>query len=180
MLYGFAMTAIGPWIPYLSNRTNHLITDYTFLFLARSLGFFCGSFLLKSLQKKFTFHSILMLSSILLCIFMLIFTFTYNFIVEAILMLIISTFISIINITINVCVTQTQKYGDGQFWLHILHVMYGIGGLLSPFLIYLVGLYSYLIIGICMAIVAPLYYVLPSPQIKLNYCLELYANLECM
>lgn len=79
-------------------------------------------------------------------------------------MFFLSTFISIINIMVNVCVVETQRTGDVNFWMHILHGSYGIGGLISPIIIYVFELNSYMIIGTLMLALVPFYLSLNTPE----------------
>ena len=65
---------------------------------------------------------------------------------------------------VNVCVAETQRGGNVNFWMHVLHGSYGIGGLLSPILIYTFQLNSYLVIGVLMLLMVPFYYKLNSPE----------------
>ena len=79
-------------------------------------------------------------------------------------MFFISTFISIINILVNVCVAETQMTGDVNFWMHILHGSYGIGGFISPIIIYAFKLNSYMVIGTLMLALVPFYLKLQTPE----------------
>lgn len=79
-------------------------------------------------------------------------------------MFFLSTFISIINILVNVCVAETQRTGDVNFWMHILHGSYGIGGLISPIIIYAFKLNSYMVIGTLILALVPFYFKLQTPE----------------
>ena len=96
---------------------------------------------------------------------MVLFSYVLNFLIQGFCLFLVATFISIINIMINICVTETQRGGNPNFWLHVLHGSYGIGGLLSPFIIYTFELNSYLIIGILLLVTAPFYFKLSSPEL---------------
>lgn len=122
-----------------------------------------GSLLLRKYEQKMIFHSIMIRCSISLFVLMLLFAITYDFLLQGILMVFIGTFMSIMNIVVNVCVAETQKNGDSHFWIMILHGMYGVGGLLGPFVIYLLGIHSYALFGTMLLILAPVYYRLKSP-----------------
>lgn len=101
---------------------------------------------------------------------MVLFTFMLDFMVQGVIMFFMATFISIINIMVNVCVAETQRTGNVNFWMHMLHGSYGIGGLISPLVIYVFELKSYLFIGILMVLMAPFYWKLQSPeQANKNY-----------
>jgi len=163
MLYAAAMAGVGPFIPYLADKSDRKETDYSYLFFCRSLGFFAGSLLLKSIQQRIKFHLILMGASVLVFVSMCLFTYFMSFILQGVIMFFISTFISIINIMVNVCVAETQRTGDVNFWMHILHGSYGIGGLISPIIIYVFQLNSYMVIGTLILALVPFYSKLETP-----------------
>lgn len=64
---------------------------------------------------------------------------------------------------VNVCVAETQRTGDVNFWMHILHGSYGIGGLISPIIIYVFQLNSYMVIGTLILALVPFYSKLKTP-----------------
>lgn len=53
------MIALGPLIPYLSERQNKVETEYSVYFLARALGFVTGALSIKITQKYFSYHTLL-------------------------------------------------------------------------------------------------------------------------
>jgi hypothetical protein len=94
---------------------------------------------------------------------MALFTFVMDVITQGFIMFFVATFISMINIMVNVCVAETQKGGNVNFWMHVLHATYGIGGLIGPVIIYIFELNSYLIVGILIVVMVPFYFKLESP-----------------
>lgn len=64
--YGMLITGLGPLIPYFTERTGIIETDYTFLFSCRSFGMLLGAILQKVIQHhtKLTHHFLLTLASI--------------------------------------------------------------------------------------------------------------------
>lgn len=91
------------------------------------------------------------------------FTYLTDFILQSIFMGLIALLVSMINILVNVCVVETQKNGDVHFWMLILHGTYGLGGLLGPILIAVFEIDSFLIVGVLLGLLAPIYYRLKSP-----------------
>lgn len=59
--YGMLVTGLGPLIPYFTERTGIIETDYTFLFSCRSFGMLLGAVMQKVLQHntKITHHFML-------------------------------------------------------------------------------------------------------------------------
>ena len=66
--YGMLYTGLGPLIPYFTERTGIIETDYTFLFSCRSFGMLLGAILQKVVQHhtKITHHFMLSAASALL------------------------------------------------------------------------------------------------------------------
>lgn len=59
--YGMLYTGLGPLIPYFTERTGIIETDYTFLFSCRSFGMLLGAILQKVVvhHTKITHHFLL-------------------------------------------------------------------------------------------------------------------------
>jgi hypothetical protein len=70
LTYGILINGLGPLIPYFSDRSGIIETEYSFLFSCRSFGMLGGAMILKFLQKHsaISHHAILMWSSILIAI----------------------------------------------------------------------------------------------------------------
>ena len=64
--YGMLVTGLGPLIPYFTERTGIIETDYTFLFSCRSLGMLLGAILQKIIthHTKLTHHFLLSIASV--------------------------------------------------------------------------------------------------------------------
>lgn len=70
----------------------------------------------------------------------------------------------IINVTCNVCTMKLYR-GEGQdFWIQLLHTVFGIGGLVGPFLVAIFGSSSYFILGIILAFCSVFYLFLQNPD----------------
>lgn len=54
--------------------------------------------------------------------------------------------------------------GNQDFWIQILHTIFGVGGLVGPFLVAIFGSKSYFILGITLAIVSFFYFFLQPPD----------------
>ena len=67
-MYGLLINGLGPLIPYFSDKSGIIETEYSFLFSCRSFGMLGGAMILKLMQKNFNIshHGILIVSSILI------------------------------------------------------------------------------------------------------------------
>ncbi len=54
--------------------------------------------------------------------------------------------------------------GQPDFWIQILHTVFGIGGLVGPFLVALFGSRSYFILGVVLAVSSFFYLFLTPPE----------------
>ena len=69
LTYGLLINGLGPLIPYFSDRSNIVETEYSFLFSCRSFGMLGGAMILKFLQQhNISHHGIIMGSSVLIAI----------------------------------------------------------------------------------------------------------------
>lgn len=69
-----------------------------------------------------------------------------------------------IEITVNLCVLETQRNENIDFWMLICHGQFSIGGLIGPILVYFFEIYSFAVMGLMILIVAPAYYFLKTPE----------------
>ena len=59
--------------------------------------------------------------------------------------------------------------GDGQdFWIQLLHTIFGLGGLIGPFLVAIFGAKSYFYLGIALALCSVVYLILDSPEQRVH------------
>jgi len=54
--------------------------------------------------------------------------------------------------------------GEQGFYIQLLHTIFGIGGLLGPFVVAMFGNQSYFVLGIILAIVSISFFFLSSPD----------------
>jgi hypothetical protein len=76
------------------------------------------------------------MSSIVLVFLLGIFSFVENMSFQGGILFFISLFCCLLEVMVNVCVLETQKNGNIEFWMLICHGVFGIGGLIGPILVY--------------------------------------------
>ena len=175
ILLGVIITALGPLFPYLAAVEDHIETDYSFLFLCRAAGYISGSLLIKALQKHFTLHR-LAAASVFLNVFALPLTHTSSLALKGVFVFVFSIGNSWTDITINVSIIETFKPKEVDSWLQVCHGAFGIGGLLGPYIVYLLEANTYFILGFCGLILCPFFFFFLSPETKEHK--ELYQSLN--
>ena len=78
-------------------------------------------------------------------------------------MLINSGFCATFEILIAVSVIEAHRGNDEEFWLQLVHGMFGVGGLFGPMVIRFWGEYGFAWIGLVMILTIPGYIMLKSP-----------------
>ena len=164
IFYGCVIAAPGPLIPFLANKHDKLETDFTYLFACRAVGFIVGSILMNLTVDKFNNHFLLIISLVFAGVPFIIFPFTDSMVLEGVYIFISSICCSCFEILINICLLATHKNNNEEFWLQILHGIFGIGGLIGPLFIGVGGVYGCIWIGGALLIGIPGYFLLPSPE----------------
>ena len=67
-----------------------------------------------------------------------------------------------INVTCNLCVIKLFPRKQ-DYWVQLLHMLFGVGGLTGPFIVPIFKDKSYLVLGITLLMSAPLFYIFNSP-----------------
>lgn len=109
------------------------------------------------------FHQILLMASIVLLFLLGSFTIILDMTYQAVIMFFISAFCCFLEVTVNVCVLETQKDGDLEFWMLVCHGVFGIGGLIGPILVYIFEIHSFAVMGVMIVLIAPFYWILKTP-----------------
>ena len=68
-----------------------------------------------------------------------------------------------INVTCNICVMKLFHQKQ-DYWIQLLHMLFGVGGLTGPFIVASFKDKSYSILGIALLMSAPLFFILNSPE----------------
>lgn len=104
MLYGSLVTAVGPIIIYFSQITGEDETYYSFIFLARALGYILGGSLIKVLSHRFHYHTLFMWLIVLCGIVLIWSSFSLTFLNLSITMLLAAACSCMMNILCNLCI----------------------------------------------------------------------------
>lgn len=69
-----------------------------------------------------------------------------------------------LNITCNVCVMQLFKKDSQDFWIQLLHLLFGVGGFVGPIITSFTGARSYFYLGLILLLLCPLFLYTQSPE----------------
>lgn len=134
IFYGALVTAVGPIIPYFSKITGEDETYYSFIFLARAAGYVTGGIFVKQLIKMYHYHALLIALLLGMSISLIISSMSLSFFNLTICMFFAALCACSISIITNLCIFKIF-IGDRQdFWIQLIHTVFGIGGLVGPFL----------------------------------------------
>jgi hypothetical protein len=129
------VTAVGPIIIYYSKVTGHDETYFSFIFLARAVGYLVGGSAIKILTSYFSYHRLFAVLIITAGIALVVSSLDFGFFNLAITMFIAGTCCCMMNILSNLCIFELFP-GEGQdFWLQLINLFFGIGGLVGPFFV---------------------------------------------
>lgn len=157
VLYGSIITAMGPVIPFLSEETGKPEPYFSFIFFCRAIGYIFGGVIVKFLLERFNLHRILMGTTIIGGSSFMISTVSINFWNLSLTMFVGGSCCCIINIVCNSCVIKLYANQKQDYWIQLLHTIFGVGGLLGPFLVSFFGLKSYFILGLLLFILFPVF-----------------------
>ena len=164
LFYGSIITAMGPIIPFYAEQTGRPQPYFSFVFLSRAIGYILGGSLVKVLMQRYKLHHILQ-GGVLACgLCFAISAISITFWNLTIFLTLGACCCCIINITCNVCIMKMFRGEQEDFWIQMIHMVFGIGGLVGPFLVSFMGSMSYIILGICLASTFFLVFFLTPPD----------------
>jgi MFS family permease len=165
IFYGGMITAMGPVIPFFAAETGQLETYYSFIFFWRALGYVVGGFAVKYLVQKFSLHGILTCAALIGGLSFMASTFSLTFLNLSVTIFVGASCCIIINVICNICIMKIfPSEGEQGFYIQLLHTIFGVGGLLGPFVVSFLGSKSYFALGLILAIVSLTFLFLSSPD----------------
>ena len=69
----------------------------------------------------------------------------------------------ILNVSCNIATIQIFPERQ-DFWIQLLHMMFGVGGFIGPFAVAIFNLKSYFFLGLLLMICSALFLIFPSPE----------------
>jgi len=164
ILYSSVVTGVGPIILYFSRVTGEDETSFAFIFLARGLGYLAGGQIIKLLTKKYKYYTLFVYEIIFVGVSLLISSFSFSFWNLFISMFVCAACSCMLNILCNLCVFELFAGPDQDYWLQMLNLFFGIGGLIGPFIVIIFEEYAFRAIGIVFFFIVFPFLFLPSPE----------------
>lgn len=164
LFYGSIITAMGPIIPFYSEETGKPEPYFSFVFFSRAVGYVLGGILVKMLMERFRLHHILQGSVFAGGVFFAISAMSITFWNLTIFLTLGACCCCCINISCNVCIMKMFRGEKEDFWIQMIHMVFGIGGLVGPFLVSFLGSISYIVLGVCLAVTSVLVFFLRPPD----------------
>lgn len=122
-----------------------------------------GGIIAKYLVDRYTLHHILTGSTIVGGISFMLSVTSLSFLNLTITLFVGSACCIIMNVVCNICTMKVFR-GEEGFWIQLLHTLFGIGGLVGPFLVSICGSKSYFVLGLLMLIISVSYLFLTNPD----------------
>ena len=119
---------------------------------------------MKYLAERFSLHNVIIGSVVIGGISFAVSSISLDFWYLAISMFIGASCCCIINVTCNVCVLKLYASERQDYWVQLLHTIFGVGGFIGPFAVAIFGAKTYLFLGILLALTFPLFLILSSPE----------------
>ena len=140
IFYGAIIASPGPIIPFLSAKHSIPETSFTFFFSCRSIGFIVGAVFIKIISGRISSHTVISISVVLAGFPFILFPYTDSLNLQGGYIFFSSLFCSCFEILVNMCVVQSHRGNNEDFWLQLGHGLFGVGGLMGPIFIgYLKG-----------------------------------------
>jgi hypothetical protein len=110
LIYGLCLTGLGPLIPYFSENSGIIETEYSFLFSCRSFGMLGGALALKFIHKHFPLphHKYMIWASLILFLASALFSCSSSLLFQGVWMSLSAVGYSILEIEVNVCTLKTN------------------------------------------------------------------------
>ena len=165
-IFGFQITGLGPIIPYFSDEYGYKETEYSFLFASRSVGMLVGAVFVKYMQSWSStpkHHSILISASIFIFVFLCLFSSAETPLVQGVYYFLGSIFYGFVEVVPNVCLVAINPADTMEYWLLLVHGMFGVGALLGPLFVYFFELNAFFVNSLFFLALIPFYCSMKSP-----------------
>jgi hypothetical protein len=68
-----------------------------------------------------------------------------------------------INVVSNMCVLKLYNGDNQDYWVQLLHLIFGAGGLVGPFVVIEFHEHSFFVLGLLFLTCIPMYFILRAP-----------------
>lgn len=131
---GLVTASLGPTLPGLAKQTGSQLSEVSFLFTTRSLGYLLGSLLGGRLYDRLPGHPIMGLMLLGIVITMIMAPFTPLLGVLMVILLFLGIAEGTVDVGGNTLLVWVHRHNVGPF-MNALHFFFGVGAFLSPLII---------------------------------------------
>lgn len=128
------MSSLGPTLPELARQTQTQLSQISFLFVARSLGYLAGSFAGGRLYDRVCGHPVMAVALVMMAIAMAVIPLTPALWLLGIMLVCLGVAAGALDVGGNTLLVWVHRDGVGPF-MNGLHFFFGLGSLLSPIVI---------------------------------------------
>lgn len=154
IMFGALLIGLGPLVPYIAEKEGVVETEYSYLFFSRALGFLLGALSVKIMENRFTYHQLLAIGLMGSGLFSLSFNLSSSSVLRVIYLLLAGASYCYIDLFANVSTIESFTGKNRDKWLQFLHGCFGIGGLLGPYVIYLLEFDALTVLGVLIMCLA--------------------------
>ncbi len=168
---GLTTASLGPTLPYLAENTNSLLSEISYLFTARSLGYIIGSFQGGRFYDRLPGHTVMALALLGLGLALALVPLMPMLWLLVIMLLLVGIGEGTVDVGGNTLLVWVHKSGVSPF-INALHFFFGVGAFLSPIIIAQAVLISgditlaYWILALLIVPIAVWLFRLASPPIR--------------
>ena len=134
VVIGIFAASLGPTLPALAARTGSQLTEISFLFTARALGYLLGSLVLGRLFDRLPAHQLLAGTLVLIAAMMVLTPITPLLVVVTLVQFLWGAAISMLDVGINTLLLWLHRGRSGPY-MTAGHVFFGAGALLTPIVV---------------------------------------------
>jgi FHS family Na+ dependent glucose MFS transporter 1 len=131
---GLTTASLGPTLPRLAGQTHARLSEISFLFTARSLGFLLGAFRGGKLYDRLSGRVLMTGALVLMASVMALIPLSPSLLVLIVTMIVLGAAESLLDVGGNTLLVWTHGERVGPY-MNGLHFFYGVGAFLSPIII---------------------------------------------
>ncbi len=131
---GLVVASLGPTLPGLADHTKTLLSEISFLFTARSLGYLLGSFQGGRFYDRVSGHSVMAVGIIIMASMMILAPLMPLLWLLTVVLLMLGVAEGILDVGGNTLLVWVHRHKVGPY-MNGLHFAFGVGAFLSPIII---------------------------------------------
>ena len=157
---------MGPILLYISEITKKDETYYSFIFMAKAVGFIGGGQLLKFLEKRYHHHTLFKVLLLLAGFFLILSSMNFSFLnLFTTIMLASGCFCMMIALSLY-CITKIFPKDEQEYYILLNNISFGIGGLVGPIIVIIFEATAMRAIGVAVLLASVLFFLFASNDLQ--------------